>query len=252
MLLAIDIGNTNVTIGLFEKNSLIYKNNIHTDINYDYKQDLSILYTSYSFCDCIISSVVDEITNIIAEAVNAIIGKTPAVVSSGMNLDLVIKAENPAKIGCDRLVNAYAAKKLYSTPAIVIDAGTATTFDIINENGDFIGGLIMPGINTQLKSLSSNTSKLPELNLSDFTTNTKIINTETSKAILSGVVNGHTRAIEGLITDCRQELKQTPITILTGGNANIISKCNKYTEFDYINIDLTLIGLNLIFNHITN
>ena len=252
MFLAIDIGNTNISFGLFDNN--ILKNSF----NFQYKKHMPKEYYENIFkillkqniSECAISSVVDEITNTVSKAVECTFKIKPFIIQSDTTkFNLKIKAEHPEKIGMDRITNACAVKNLYSSkPAIVVDIGTATTFDIINKKGDFIGGLIIPGIGTQLKSLFDNTSKLPNIDAKEIETVSKTINTDTKKAILSGVVKGHAHAIEGLIKDCKKELRGKPIIIATGGNAKLISKYTKENLFDEVNSNLTLEGLCVINN----
>ncbi len=245
MLLAVDIGNTNISLGFFEKNKLEYKFVIPT-LEY-HKEILLENINAKNVKSCIISSVVNDIGENVENDIKNLLNITPIIVSSKLGFDMKIKTEYPEKIGTDRLVNAYIAGKKYSKPAIVVDMGTATTFDIIDSNGDFIGGVILPGINTQLKSLNKSTSKLPDIMPNDFDKKSTTINTETSKAILSGVIRGHAYAIEGLIDDCKRELNTNPLVIATGGFAKLVSESLKYHKFDIINSDLTLYGLQAIY-----
>ena len=248
MLLAVDIGNTNITFGFFDGDKLKYKFTIAT---LEYNKELFIKnINTKKVQSCIISSVVDDIGEEIENDIQKIFNINPLIMSFKLCFDMNIKAEYPEKIGTDRLINAYIAGKMYSKPAIVVDMGTATTFDIIDSNGDFIGGVILPGINTQLKSLSINTSKLPALTPEEFDKTSKTISTETSKAILSGVIRGHAHAIEGLIEDCKREMDAAPLVIATGGFAGLVSQVSEYNKFDIINPDLTLYGLQTIFKNV--
>ena len=251
MLLAIDIGNTSISLGIFKENTLINK------LNFNYQKNMPIEYFTEVFktilkdkdiTECAISSVVDEITSIVSKSIEKVFNIKPFIINFNTDFGgMKISSKHPEKIGMDRISNAYAVKKLYaSKPAIVVDIGTATTFDIINKNGNFVGGIIIPGLNTQLKSLYDNTSKLPKIDLSDIKTVTKTINTDTQKAILSGVVKGHAHAIEGLLEDCKKELKGNPVVIATGGNAKLVSKYAKENLFDEVNSNLTLEGLYYI------
>ena len=251
MLLAIDIGNTSISLGIFKENTLIKK------LNLNYQKNMPVEYFTEVFktilkdkdiTECAISSVVDEITSIVSKSIEKVFNIKPFIINFNTDFGgMKISSKHPEKIGMDRISNAYAVKKLYaSKPAIVVDIGTATTFDIINKNGNFVGGIIIPGLNTQLKSLYDNTSKLPKIDLSDIKTVTKTINTDTQKAILSGVVKGHAHAIEGLLEDCKKELKGNPVVIATGGNAKLVSKYAKENLFDEVNSNLTLEGLYYI------
>ena len=249
MILAVDIGNTNISLGVYENNKLSEKFYIPEKFCnvQNYEDALSSRLSDKNISGCIISSVNDELTPIILSVIRKFIKIAPIIVSADMNLGMKIKSETPEKIGTDRLVNAVASKKLYSKPAIVVDIGSATTFDIINKDGDFIGGVIMPGLNMQLYSLCNRTSKLPNVNLDNMKLVDKVINIDTEKAILSGVVNGHINAIKGLINSCKQELEEQPIIIATGGNAKLIETFSSEKLFDVIDENITLDGLNILY-----
>ena len=252
MFLAVDIGNTNISLGIFKDENLVYSSHFkHTKYmpKQSYIDVFKIILKNKDITECAISSVVDEITNIISESIEYVCNIKPLIINSNTDFGLKIKAKHPEKIGMDRISNACAVKKIHPLKqAIVVDIGTATTFDIINKKGDFVGGLIIPGIGTQLKSLADNTSKLPNIEVKEIDKVTKTINTDTKKAILTGVIKGHAHAIEGLIEDCKKELKTNPIVIATGGNAKLLSKYTKDNLFDEINSNLTLEGLCIINN----
>ena len=158
------------------------------------------------------------------------------------NFGLKIFTPHPEAVGIDRIANIAAARH-FNQPAIVIDLGTATTFDITNKDGDFCGGIIMPGVNIQLKSLNDYTSKLPLITPKGVK---KVISNTTDDCILAGVVKGHACAIEGLITECEKELEQKVTIIGTGGLCSLISEHMK-RPFDYIEPNLTLIGLKELY-----
>lgn len=250
MLLTIDIGNTNITCGIYKNGTLINKYRFCSDIHAD-KQSYESLFRAefkeIQISNCIMSSVVDELTPIIREAVEKLFLIKPFIINSNTDLGIKICSKNPEKIGTDRIINVFAAGKIHSKPAIVIDIGTATTFDIINKDGDFIGGIILSGPETQAKALALNTSKLPQIDIKKAEFLEKTINIETEKAMLTGIVKGHAYAIEGLIEDCIKELGSKPAIIATGGYAQLISKHLKKYKFDSISPNLTLDGLNMAF-----
>lgn len=246
MLLAIDIGNTNITFGIFEHEQILESFRLESDKTAsvsNYRIWIQDLMKEYKITDCIIGSVVEELSTTIKSAVDGAFGINSLVLSSELKLGIDLKIQNPKEAGADRIANACGALRMYSKPAIVVDLGTATTFDIINENGDFAGGVIMPGLNLQFKSLSSNTSKLPWI---DAKTVDKAIGNSTADAILSGVVRGSACAIEGLIEQCEKELAQKPVIIATGGYSTLISKYMT-RKFDYVNPNLTLEGLRILY-----
>lgn len=248
MLLAIDIGNTNVTVGLFKNDVLIQKFYFehHKNEHPQFYNDI-LVKENMDVNSCIICSVAGKITSVIIDVIQNLYNIKPLIVTSEINLGIGIKAEFPDKIGTDRITNTCAVNKLYSKPAIIVDMGTATTFDIISADGNFIGGIIFPGVETQLHSLHTDTSKLPEINIQKADEIETTINTETSKAILAGVLKGHAHAIEGLLKDCKKEIPSDSIVILTGGNVNLIAKYMDKKTFDIIDQNLTLKGLNIIY-----
>ncbi len=249
MLLAIDIGNTNTTIGLFNKNELfrvfaIASDNIKTSDEYGII--ISSLFNASGKTEinsCIISSVVPTLGETIKNAVINYLNIKVYMVSHKSKLPVNIKIDEPQEAGADRLANASAAAVLYKLPVIVIDIGTATTFDIVDENKNFIGGIIAPGPLIQAKSLSQFTTKLPKLKIEE---PKNIIGKNTIDAMLSGIVGGHKRMIEGMVSACEKELGKKATLVATGGFSKILFD-NMSRPFDYLNKNLTLEGLKIIF-----
>ena len=247
MLLVVDIGNTNITLGVFEENNLIKTFRLNSDKNLsqnEYQALLKNLLKDYQISDCIIGSVVKELSDILKKACDKIFEIDSFLFTTSDNCGLNIKLNNPNTLGIDRIANAIAAKQYYPLPIIVVDIGTATTFDIISDDGDFIGGIIMPGLNLQFDSLNSKTSKLPKITICD---SKKAIGDSTKSALLSGVIRGSACAIEGLLKQCEIELGKKATIIATGGHCEIISQYMQ-RSFDYINKDLTLDGLRILYN----
>lgn len=249
MLLAIDAGNTSITTGIFDKDLLIKKAWFDSD-----KSNLAEYYTNAfkkEFCDdtisgCIIGSVVKELTPMLQQSVKSVFNTDAIILDGNLKTDLKIDVKNPISVGADRIANSYAAFKKYPLPVIVVDLGTATTFDIVDESGAFSGGIIMPGIGLQFKVLSTNTSLLPELSAEKID---KAIGTDTKTCILSGVIKGHAHAIEGLLKDCEKELGVRPSIIGTGGYVKLINFLPDTKLFDAIEPDLTLNGLRMIYEN---
>lgn len=246
MLLVVDIGNTNITLGVYDKDSLIETFRLSSDKDLsqiEYEKLLKTFCKSYMIEDCVIGSVVEELNEIIKLSCDAVFNINSLLIDTNINYGLKIALEKPNEIGADRIANAYGAKVKYSLPAIVIDIGTATTFDIVSKKGEFLGGVIMPGLNLQFKALNSNTSKLPKINadLSE-----KAIGNSTKNAILSGIMRGSACAIEGLIHQCELELGEKATIIATGGQSRLISEY-MIRNFDYIDTSLTLDGLKLLY-----
>ncbi|MCD7780868.1 MAG: type III pantothenate kinase [Candidatus Gastranaerophilales bacterium] len=250
MLLAIDIGNTNTTLGLFKDDVLIHSWRLSTEITRtedEYgvfiKNLLKEALTEDKLNYAVISSVVVQLTERMDTALKKYLGINSLIVSHKIKTNIKLKTDDPSQIGADRIANACAAASLYTVPAIVVDFGTATSFDIVNKNNEFIGGIITAGMKIQAEALSSKTSKLPKLNIEAPET---AIGKNTIDAMLSGIVRGHAAMIDGLIFECERELKEKSIIIATGGYSSVISKYLR-RKFDYINPDLTLIGLNLLY-----
>ena len=251
MILVSDIGNTSITVGLFDKDKKVTSWRLTTDSKRssdEYGVILSGLISNFNknlvLEGAIVSSVVTTLTDIYIEAVRKYLKVEPINFSYKIDAGIKINVENRSEVGADRIVNAVAALKLYKTPAIVVDFGTATTFDIINEKKEFIGGIIMAGMKIQAKALSKFTSKLPLL---DIEPSQKVIGQNTQDAILSGIVRGHACMVSGLLKESEKELGQKPFVIATGGYAHLVEN---YIEkpFDCIDDDLTLKGLNIIYN----
>ena len=170
--------------------------------------------------------------------------KNPIILNN-KNIPIKIKLKNPSQVGIDRLVNAVAAKNIYSCPSIVIDFGTATTFDIVSEKGEYIGGIIAPGIKISAESLYEKTAKLPKLNIKKIN-NLKIIGKNTNEAINSGIIYGHIGLIKEVLREIEKQNPKIkkPKIILTGGYSKMLSGF-----FDFkIDEELTLKGLQVIFD----
>lgn len=246
ILLTIDIGNTNITLGVFEDESILETFRLPSDKELpqeEYEILLHTLFKKYKITACIIASVVDELTRTLKHAADNVFHLNSIVLTNKLNLGINLKLKNPREAGADRIANACGAYMLYSKPAIIVDIGTATTFDILDKNGDFLGGVIMPGPNLQFRALNKSTSKLPKI---DANTVDKAIGNNTADAILSGVIRGSACAIEGLIEQCEAELSDRAVIIATGGYSSLISKYMN-RQFDFVNPYLTLEGLRFLY-----
>lgn len=247
MLLSADIGNTNITLGLFDNNKYINEFRLASDRDLskeEYEILLKSLFKDYLIDGCVIASVVEELNVKFKRAVDSVFGVDSVFVDSTINLGIRIATDNPTEVGADRLANAVAASIIYTGAVIVIDFGTATSFDIINSKSEFLGGVIAPGINTQMKCLKSSTSKLPKIEVS---ISNNAIGHNTTDAILSGVIRGTACMVDGLIEQCERELGEKATIVATGGYCGLIANYLK-RPFDYVNPILTLEGLKLIYN----
>jgi type III pantothenate kinase len=247
MLLTVDIGNTSITVGLFDDNALVEEFRLASDKDLsqeEYEVLLKTLFKASKIDGCIIASVVEELNKKFKAAVDEVFKINAILLSSECKTGVKIAIKNPKEAGADRIANACGAFMLYNRPCIVIDFGTATSFDIINEKGEFIGGVIAPGLNLQMKVLNTFTSKLPKI---DVAKSEKAIGSNTSEAILSGVIRGSACMIDGLVEQCEKELNAKATLIATGGYSSLISSYLK-RPFDFINPTLTLEGLRFLYN----
>lgn len=247
MLLTSDIGNTNITLGLFDNEALVEEFRLASDKDLsleEYEVLLKSLFKDFKIDGCIIGSVVEELNNKFSSAVKNVFNIEPVFLTNKINTGVKIKTDFPDEVGADRIANAAGAYILYKKPTIVVDFGTATTFDIINANGEFIGGMIAPGINLQMNVLNKFTSKLPKI---DVAISSKAIGHNTTDAILSGVIRGTACMIDGLVQQCEKELGQKAVLVATGGYSGLIANYMK-RPFDFINPTLTLEGLRHLYN----
>ena len=209
----------------------------------EYEVLLKSLFRNYNVDGCIISSVVEELTKKFKTSVDNVFKIDSMILSTDINTGIKIALDNPKEAGADRIANAVGAYVLYKHPVIVVDLGTATTFDVVDSNGDFIGGIITLGVTSQLKALNKFTSKLPRIEVS---LSNNAIGHNTNDAILSGVLRGTASMIDGLIEQCEKELGSKVIVVATGGYSGLISNYLK-RPFDFINPTLTLEGLRYLY-----
>ena len=247
MLLTADIGNTSITLGIFNDETLVEEFRLASDKDLsqkEYEVLLKSLLKDFSIDGAIISSVVEELTYKLKTAIDSILNINSLVLTSELNTGIKICIDNPQEAGADRIANALGAYKLYKQAVIVVDFGTATTFDIINSKGEFIGGVISLGIMSQMKALNKFTSKLPKI---DVSLSPNAIGHNTNDAILSGVIRGTAAMIDGLVEQCEKELGEKAIIVATGGYSGLIANYLK-RHFDFINPILTLEGLRFLYN----
>ncbi len=247
MLLCVDIGNTSITLGLFKKDCYIKEFRLASDKDlsqYEYEVLLNTLLKDYEIEGCIISSVVKELNIKFRKAIENVLGLKSLFLTSRTNCGIRIVADEPDEVGADRIANASAVAFKYPNKAvIVVDFGTATTFDIVNSNNEFCGGIIAPGLKTQLKCLETSTSLLPKI---DVAISACAVGHNTEEAILSGVIRGSACMVDGLVKQCEKELGEKVILVATGGYCGLIAN---YLErpFDEVNQILTLEGLRRIY-----
>ncbi|MBI5674407.1 MAG: type III pantothenate kinase [Nitrospirae bacterium] len=247
MLLLIDIGNTNTTIGLYDKGiKHVLKFKTAIDANTDkYSSLLKSFIKKYRMrvlAGAAICSVVPKVTPLISAAIKKIFRIEPLVVSSKIKTGLKFKIKNPENLGADRIAAAAGAHKLYKGDLIVVDFGTATTLCVVTANGEYRGGAIMPGIGISAKALSENTAKLPLVKIKS---PERMIGRDTKENILAGLVLGHAGGVERIIKEIKKEAGITPKVIATGGMADLVSPYIK--NIWTVNQFLTLEGLRIIY-----
>ena len=247
----IDAGNTDICVALI-KNFKIIK--IIKLKNIDIKDKNLLLFKKFNQIKkilkiqkkikCIISSVVPEINYKLKKICFFFLREKPHFISvKKTKLNIKINLKNKNQVGADRIVNTVAVKSLYKTPALVIDFGTTTTFDVINNNGDYDGGVITPGINLSLKNLHNKTSQLPLIKFKKY--NKNIIGKNTKNAIQSGIYWGYVGLVTFIIKKIQTKFKKKIFCISTGGLSKIISK--DISMINTINENLTILGLIEIF-----
>jgi type III pantothenate kinase len=249
MLLAIDIGNTNITLGLYDGDKLLHHwrlSTVHERMPDEYGLQFFGLLAHVS-CEpkdlsgICMASVVPPLTGRISEACQQYLGKTPFNVDAGVKTGVRIRYEDPRAVGADRIVDAAAVQRLYGGPACVVDFGTATTFDAISAEGDYLGGAIAPGINIGAEALFMRTAKLPRV---DVQKPPSVIGRNTIHALQSGLFFGYAALVEGMVTRFRSELGPNMKVIGTGGLAEGIARETKVIQI--LAPWLTLDGLRII------
>ena len=228
MILAIDMGNTNIVIGGIDDRRTYFleritTNRFKTDLEYaiNVKNILEIYGVSTADIEgAIISSVVPPLNATLISAVEKICGKTPMLVGSGMKTGINIIMDNPKSLGADRIVNAVAAVQEHKPPLIIIDMGTATTLCAIDQNGAYVGGAILPGLRVSLDALSAKTAQLPAISL-DIPHH--VIGKNTIDSMRSGIMYGNAAMLDGLIDRMSEELGGKPTVLATGGLSQFVA-----------------------------
>lgn len=249
MLLVIDVGNTHTVIGVFDDHDRMRDWRIHTESATTADEFHFLVAAMFREAgiepamiqSTVISCVVPPIVNMLTAYCNKYLQHLPVWISPE-NVDMPILYDNPAEVGADRLVNAAAAYNKYASSLIVIDFGTATTFDVITEKGEYLGGAISPGIGIAAEALFSKASKLPRV---EFQPPPRVIGTNTVDSMKSGIIFGYAELVDGMVRRIQQEmLPAVPKVIATGGMAMIIKDMSQTIES--VETALTLEGLRII------
>lgn len=251
MILAIDIGNTNIVIGCVddEKTYFIERlSTIKTKMELEYAIDIRMVLDIHGvrpedLDGAIVGSVVPQITGIVKRAAEKIIGKETKVIGPGLKTGLNILMDNPAQLGSDLVADAVAGIAEYEPPLIIFDLGTATTVSVVDANKNYTGGMILPGIVVSLNALTANTSQLQGISLE---APKRLVGKNTIECMKSGIIHGNAAALDGLIDRIEEDLGQKATAIATGGLAKVIvPHCRRTIILDD---DLLLKGLRIIYN----
>jgi len=250
MLLVIDIGNTNIVMGVYEGRRRISDWRIRTERNTtedEFNVLISHLFSESGIKprdidETIISCVVPPMVGILNAFCLKYLGDAPLWVDAKSSPQMPIRVHNPAEVGADRIVNAVAAYDRYKTSLIVIDFGTATTFDAISEKGEYLGGAISPGISVSAEALFMKASKLPRVEI--FSPPEYVIGKDTADSIRSGIIYGYAGLVDGMVRRMKSEMGTDPGVLATGGLADLMAHVSKTIE--KVESTLTLEGLRII------
>jgi type III pantothenate kinase len=248
MLLAIDIGNTNLVIGCIKDDHILFKARIATDrtrTSDQYGVEIKNMIEAFGvrvedISDCIISSVVPPVFNSVRTGVIKVIGKQPLVVGPGLKTGLNIHMDVPSQVGSDRIVVAVAALAEYQAPLVLLDMGTATTIEVVEPDNHYMGGVICPGVKISLDALTSHAAQLPGISLDK---PKQVVGKNTVDCMRSGMLYGTAAMIDGLIDRIKEELGHSSTLIATGGMAQFITPLCKHKII--LEKDLLLKGLNI-------
>jgi len=250
MLLVIDVGNTQTVMGVYKDDELLVDWRLSTDLRRSGDEFWVILRNLFreagldtDFVDGIcVSSVVPPLQGMLEDICARHFRSEPVVVEPGIKTGLSILYDNPREVGADRIVNSVAGINLYGAPLVLVDFGTATTFDAVSEKAEYMGGAIVPGITISAEALFQRAAKLHRVEL---IAPGNVIGKDTSSSIRSGLVFGYAELVDGMVRRIKKEMTGTPKVIATGGNAGIIAAHSD--EIDEVSQMLTLVGLRLIY-----
>ncbi len=250
MLLVVDVGNTETVLGLYDGKTLVHDWRIRTAVDHtvdEYGVLILSLYKSAGIGskavkDIIISCVVPPMLNILEPLCRKYFTRKPLIVGPGIKTGMPILYDNPREVGADRIVNAVAAFEKYGRESIVVDFGTATTFDYVSARGEYMGGCITPGIMISSEALFNRAAKLPRVELSK---PKSIIAKDTVSSMQAGIMYGYAGLVDGIVARMKEETGTEPLVVATGGLAGVIGPETK--SINLVDGMLTLEGLRIIY-----
>ena len=250
MLLVVDVGNTNTVLGLFDGDQLVHDWRIRTVVDHTVDEYGMLIYNLYKTSrissrkiqDIIISCVVPPMLNILEPLCQKYFNLKPLIVGPGVKTGMPIYYDNPKEVGADRIVNAVAGYEKYKKDLIIVDFGTATTFDYVSEKGEYMGGCISPGIMISSDALFERAAKLPRVELSK---PKSIVAKDTVSSMQAGIMYGYAGLVDGICDRIKAEVKSNPLVVATGGLAKIVAPETK--SIDVVDEMLTLEGLRIIY-----
>lgn len=250
MLLVVDVGNTNTVLGLFDGDQLVHDWRIRTVVDHTVDEYGMLIYNLYKTSrissrkiqDIIISCVVPPMLNILEPLCQKYFNLKPLIVGPGVKTGMPIYYDNPREVGADRIVNAVAGYEKYKKDLIIVDFGTATTFDYVSEKGEYMGGCISPGIMISSDALFERAAKLPRVELSK---PKSIVAKDTVSSMQAGIMYGYAGLVDGICDRMKAEVKSNPLVVATGGLAKIVAPETK--SIDVVDEMLTLEGLRIIY-----
>ncbi|GLI10280.1 type III pantothenate kinase [Paenibacillus tyrfis] len=250
MILVVDVGNTNIVLGIYEGKQLLHHWRLSTNRSATSDEYGMTMYNLFQHAGIgldqvdgvILSSVVPPLMFVLEQLCLNYLKKAPLIVGPGIKTGLNIRYENPKEVGADRIVNAVAAIELYGSPCIVVDFGTATTFDYIDEKSQFIGGAVAPGISISTEALYQRAAKLPRIEL---VKPKSVVGRNTVASMQAGIIFGFAGQVDGIVERIKQEFRVEPKVIATGGLAELIA--GESRTIDLIDPLLTLQGLQIIY-----
>ncbi len=250
MLLAIDIGNTNLTLGCIQDDQILFEARIATDrlrTSDQYGVEIKNMLETFGVQigqieDCIISSVVPPVFNSVRTGVIKVIGKQPMVVGPGIKTGLNIRMDDPASVGSDRIVIAVAALAEYEPPLLLLDLGTATTIEVVEPGNAYLGGVIIPGVRISVDALTQRAAQLPGISLDR---PRHVVGKNTVDCMRSGIMYGTAAMIDGMLERLEEELGHSCTAVATGGMAQfVIPLCKREIALEK---DLLLKGMNILY-----